>query len=92
MDFVDRSGPTDDRTIKWELTTIPRCMIVATGQSVTWLGSLSYHPITSKGGDMPTPITLTSSGSSVSFTFPDAGDFGFVCVYHPPMQGVIRVR
>lgn len=92
IDFVDRSGPADDRTIKWDLTVVPRCLIVAKGQSVTWLGSLPSHPLTSKGGDTPTPIMLTSTGTSATIGFPDIGDYGFVCTYHPPMQGVIRVR
>lgn len=92
MDFEDHRVPGDDRTITWELTVVPRCMIIAKGQSVTWLGSLSQHPLTSKGGDTPTPIELISTGASATIGFQDLGDYGFVCVYHRAMQGVIRVR
>lgn len=90
-DFVDRSegGP---RTITWDFNVDPRCIAIASGQSVTWLGSLPNHPLSSQGGDMPTPIVTTNVGSSVTFVFSDAGDYGFVCLNHQPMTGVVRAR
>jgi len=91
-DFVDRSAPDASRTIAWNFNVDPRCIIVAIGDTVTWDGSLASHPLSSQGGDMPTPIVTTNTGTSVSFVFADAGNFGFVCLNHQPMTGVVRVR
>jgi hypothetical protein len=91
-DFVDRSAPAADRTIVWAFDISPRCILVAEGQTVTWQGPLGYHPLDPFGGDVPSPMTTASSGSSASFVFPSAGDYGFHCRTHLAMQGVVRVR
>jgi plastocyanin len=91
-DFVDRSGEGGMRTITWDFNVDPRCVRIAPGESVTWQGLLANHPLSSLGGDMPTPIVTTNTGTSVTFVFSDAGDYGFVCLNHQPMTGVIRAR
>lgn len=92
MDFVDRSGEAGARVISWDFNVDPRCIVITRGESVTWNGALANHPLSSQGGDMPTPIVTTNVGSSVTFVFPDAGDYGFVCLNHQPMTGVVRAR
>jgi plastocyanin len=70
----------------------PRCIMIQAGQSVTWSGAFSSHPLEPAGGDPGTPIKLTNSGTSQSFTFSTAGTFGFDCQFHPSiMFGAIRV-
>lgn len=91
-EFVDQSAPADQRMIKWDFNVSPRCIIIAKGQSVMWMGSFATHPLTSKGGTTPSPIVTISTGNSVSYAFSAAGDYGFICTNHQPMTGVVRVR
>jgi plastocyanin len=77
----------------------PFCIKVRTGTTITWSGSFSNHPLTrgvapgSTGTDSPgNPITNTSSGGSIPFTFNATGMFGFYCARHPGiMRGAITV-
>jgi plastocyanin len=69
----------------------PNCVAIKLHQSVTWTGSFTSHPLVAKGGDTPNPITTTSSGTTKSFTFDNAGTFGFGCQIHPSMQGAVQV-
>jgi plastocyanin len=70
----------------------PSCMTIKVGQTVTWSGAFSLHPLEPAGGDASTPIALSASGTSVSFTFAAPGTFGFNCANHPNvMFGAIRV-
>lgn len=91
-EFVDQSAPADQRMIKWDFNVSPRCIIIAKDQSVMWMGTLATHPLTSKGGTTPSPIVTISTGNSISYAFPAAGDYGFICTNHQPMTGVVRVR
>lgn len=91
-DFVDLSAPNATRTITWDFNVQPKCLLIAKGQIVTWQGALAMHPLAPFNGDANNPITNTSSGNSVMFTFPNAGNYGFHCMLHSPMQGVIRVK
>lgn len=70
----------------------PNCVHIKVGQKVTWNVDLTSHPLGAAGGDTPTPITTTSTGTTVSFTFPNAGTFGFHCNVHPTiMFGAVQV-
>jgi plastocyanin len=70
----------------------PACVHIKAGQSVTWNVDLTAHPLEAFGGDTPSPIQTTNSGTTVSFTFPNAGTFGFHCQVHPSvMQGAVEV-
>jgi len=105
VDYDDRSADDADRTIaiaQQGLTYTPKCMIVAPGQTVRWEGSLSAHPLASgnandgAAGSPDNPIVATSTGSSVEFTFPDAGTFPYYCELHSfgdgeGMAGVVHV-
>ena len=69
----------------------PNCVQIKVHQSVTWTGAFTSHPLIPKGGDAPSPITSTSSGTTKSFTFDNAGTFGFGCSIHGSMQGAVEV-
>lgn len=102
MAFVDKSaGNQAARTIDpWNdiSVTTPICWIISQNQSVVWNASPSFafvggHPLSPAGGDMPNPIMTTSNGTTVSFAFPNTGNYGFHCSNHPStMRGVIRVK
>ena len=72
-----------------------RCAKVKVGSTVTFKGSFSNHPLQPTGGDVPTPILLTSTdadGGSVVVTMPVKGTYGYECMFHPSiMLGAIQV-
>jgi plastocyanin len=71
---------------------VPNCVHVKTGQSVTWNADFTDHPLEAAGGTTPSPITLTSSGTTATFAFSSAGTYGFDCMNHPTiMFGAVLV-
>lgn len=79
----------------------PACLAVRSGQSVQWSMSFTSHPLRAGeviGGvpqapDPGNPIQSTSSGTSVTFAFPEAGDYPYYCDNHFSfdMYGVVYV-
>lgn len=79
----------------------PACLAVRSGQSVQWSMSFTTHPLRAGeviGGvpqtpDPGNPIQSTSSGTSVTFAFPEAGDYPYYCDNHQSfgMYGVVYV-
>jgi plastocyanin len=101
----DHSAATADRKIEVGtagLTFTPKCMAIKAGQSVSFQGTLAGHPLapgnanSETAGSPNNPIMKTSSGTSVSFTFPTAGAYPYYCVFHSfgagdGMSGVVYV-
>jgi len=82
------TGPSGDNPAQYT----PNCVQIAKGQSVTWNADFTAHPLQASGGTTPSPITTTSSGTTVSVTFPNAGTYGFECQAHPGiMFGAVEV-
>lgn len=101
--FDDRRDGGAERVITFGgalgMAYAPRCLTVAPGQSVRFVGSLTTHPLRAgrvgvAGSGAGSPITDTSAGDEVSFTFPAAGEFPFHCGVHGAMgmTGAVRVR
>ncbi len=100
--YVDHTASNDSRTVTFTFPAYtPPCMLVSAGQSVTFSGNFSFHPLTpgtapssSGAGSSNNPISLTSSGSTASFTFPTAGTYPYYCGNHEGsgMFGSIRVQ
>lgn len=105
-DYVDESGEDDSRVITIVATSLsysPRCLLIAKGQTVTFVGTLSEHPLAPgnpshpAAGSAHTPIVATATGKSVEFTFEEAGTFPYYCRIHGSgngqgMAGSIHVR
>ncbi len=77
----------------------PPCLRIKVGQTVTWNSDFGFHPLGGGrvvGGapmlEAGSPITSTSSGNTKTVTFTAAGAFGFFCMVHTDMQGVIYVE
>lgn len=99
--FDDRSGAMADRTIAFAgISYTPKCMRVRAGQSVTYRGSFSGHPL-ARGSDTnanlgspnsPIPTEL-NTGMETTIAFPTAGRYPFYCTFHVSqgMAGVIDV-
>jgi plastocyanin len=87
---VNRSGELDIRTVTftfYEYT--PKCLRIAPGQTVTFSGDFSFHPIVggeivgnSKVPDGLSPITPSSGGNMKDVTFPTDGAFPYYCNNH----------
>jgi plastocyanin len=70
----------------------PSCVKIKAGQSVTWKVAFANHPLEQAGGDANSPIANANTGTSVTFQFPNAGEFGFECAFHPTiMFGAVLV-
>lgn len=71
----------------------PNCMTIKVGQSVTWRGKLSAHPlIPREESTIDTPIQTVVSGTEAKFQFDCPGDFNFSCRNHADMMlGTIHV-
>jgi len=78
----------------------PACIKIKAGASVKFTSTFSIHPLlggTVEGGvetpDSTSPISATSTGDEVTFTFAEAGTFPYYCDEHSAsgMAGVVFV-
>jgi plastocyanin len=105
-DYEDRSAESAERVIQIAVEGLkftPPCLEIAQGQAVRFEGSLSAHPLApgnpddASAGSANNPITATSSGARVEFSFPRAGTYPYFCELHAfgagmGMAGAIYVR
>lgn len=108
MPLDDRSAPSSDRTVSFggagtsgPFSYAPMCMRVAKGQTVTFSGDFSVHPL--QPGLAPglrgtatanSPIRATTSGQQpASVTFASPGTFPYFCAQHYAggMVGAVEV-
>lgn len=103
--FVDRTASDAARVISFGGAVGsaygPRCIVVAAGQTVSFTGPFTFHPL--HRGSAPTqldtgtaenPIPDATSGTQVDVAFPRAGTYSFHCGIHfgGGMTGAVRVR
>ena len=68
-------------------TFSPRNLLVEAGSTVRWVNNgASPHTSTGDGWDSGTMLV----GADFEHTFDEAGDFDYVCDFHPGMSGTIR--
>ena len=68
----------------------PEGLTVATGDTVVWVNrDMVPHTATSEGHFDSREI---AAGKSWTYTVRDAGEFAYICSYHPLMKAVLRVR
>jgi plastocyanin len=78
----------------------PNCLRIAVGQTVTFRGAFSVHPLSPGVHGRPSanpasnPIPATTSGDQIEVSFPMAGVFPYFCTVHGAagMTGVVRVE
>jgi plastocyanin len=81
-------GPTTQPPAQY----VPNCVHITAGQSATWTANFGDHPLMAYKGTTPNPIVTTSTGTSVTFTFPNPGTYGYQCQFHPfAMFGAVEV-
>jgi len=105
-DFIDRTAAGAERTVAFgtgasPFTYAPKCITVAAGQTVTFMGDLSVHPLAPgtspaamSAGTAGNPIARTGAGTMARVTFAGAGTYPYFCELHYAggMVGVVRVR
>jgi len=93
--YVDvRTAPPSERELAWDFSILAnarRCLLIQTGQSVTWTSDLGVHPLAAQGGDTPNPIGFHDEGSAATVTFTSPGTFGYKCQAHSSMIGAVQV-
>ena len=88
--YEDRTADDANRTLEWSEDiegTPDLCIKIRAGQSVEFDGSKTFHPIAAHGGDTPTPFATLQD----TYTFPNAGTFGYICTEHEEMIGAVWV-
>jgi plastocyanin len=84
----------------------PKCLSIAAGQSMTFVGdttqrsNFATHPLRPGGangtdpGATGNPIAAQNSGSTYTVSFPTAGTYGYFCVTHEGMgmYGAVQVK
>ena len=71
---------------------VNHCAKTKVGDTVTFAGDFTIHPLAPLGGDTPSFIKATSTGSTAEFVPTTPGTYGFVCSAHPGiMFGAIQV-
>jgi len=69
----------------------PGQLTIAVGDTVTWTNQDgAAHTATATGGAFDSGNM--KSGDAFSFTFASAGDYPYLCTYHPEMTGTIIVQ
>ena len=92
--FVDWTADDARRTVHWDygIESDPeRCIKIRVGQTVIFDGEHDIHPMDAAGGDEPNPFAGAYATEEDTFTFTQAGVFGFRCVPHPEMRGAVWV-
>jgi plastocyanin len=70
----------------------PNVIEISAGDTVTWTNQDQVpHTATGEARDVLQSGTI-APGASFSQVFPDAGEFGFFCEFHPNMTGTIVVQ
>jgi len=90
--YQDRTAPEADRVLDWDFGIVgspERCLKIAAGQSVQWVGSFATHPLGPDQGDTPNPVSSHDENGVV--VYPTPGLFGFRCNTHFEMRGAIQV-
>lgn len=101
--YVDRTAANADREITWDLgvaAQAERCMKIKVGQTVTFRGDFTMHPLKGQNGDFSDVFATVdrqvlnrgaAGQENAPIPFPAAGTFGFTCSVHNPMMGAIQV-
>jgi plastocyanin len=68
----------------------PETLTVKRGDTVVWVNKDPFpHTVTSKGGFDSHSI---AAGKSWKYTASKAGEFAYICTFHPNMKGTLTVK
>jgi plastocyanin len=86
-----QAAPADQNVSIDGFAFSPAEVTVGVGTSVVWTNVQSGVPHTSTSLDGLWDSDVLATNSTFSFTFNQAGDFGYQCDIHPSMRGVVHV-
>lgn len=89
---ANAAAPNDSRTVYMKDSKFSKPnLIILAGQTVTWVNNDNItHTVTSNvdrfnSGNM-------QPGAVFSYTFTEIGDYGYRCIDHPAMTGIVDVK
>ena len=86
-----RVPPTGAAVAAPDFQFLPQVVDVAAGGVVGWTMGAHYHDVVFSDPDAPEDIQ-PSRLTTVTRVFPNAGSFGYRCLIHNGMNGVVRVH
>lgn len=84
-------APTSGAVVAPGLSFTPPTVDVQVGGTVSWTAAAIAHTVTFTTPGAPENVAEFQDGSNFR-TFPTHGNFGYHCLIHPQMTGVIRVH
>jgi plastocyanin len=90
--FVAARVDAANQDVTWDFTVTPPSVTIKVGDTVTWNGELSFHPLAVSNATFSTVGTvLANSGTSFVRTFSAPGTFYFICANHSSMRTTVVV-
>ena len=96
-DTVDSNeGSRDTTSMEYEILIEdfkfkPETVQISVGDTVTWV-NMDSAPHTATSNNEGFDSGGLSEGESFSFTFEEAGNYDYICTFHPNMKGEIIVE
>ena len=86
---ITTTGVTGDKVVIENDKFMPTDLLVESGTTVEWVNKDSVdHTVTFENGDLDEKMVV---GATTTYTFTEAGTFGYFCQLHPGMQGSVIV-
>ncbi len=87
----NRAGPQTHTVTIEGMRFHPEALTVPPGDTIVWVNrDLVPHTATSEAGHFDSQTI--QADESWTYTAAVAGDFPYVCAFHPAMKGTLRVR
>ena len=87
VSFSDATAEDADRTIHFQNYSYdPKCLIIRSGQTVTFVGDFITHPLTPSCGP-ELLLEYRDTGATASFVLESSGIYGYYCLDHGNPQG-----
>ena len=84
------AGPATHTVVIESLKYVPEALAVKRGDTVVWINKDPYpHTATAKGVFDSGSI---ADGGSWKYTAREAGEYAYICTFHPNMKATLRVE
>ena len=85
--FTDRTAPDADRVVHFQNYSYdPQCLMIRSGQTVTFAGDFIVHPLTPACGP-ELVLYYRETGATASFNLTVTGVYGYYCLDHGNPEG-----
>jgi plastocyanin len=87
VSFTDATAADADRTVHFQdFSYDPKCLMIPSGQTVTFSGDFIRHPLTPSCGP-ELLLAYRDTGANASFALAAVGLYGYYCLDHGNPQG-----